>query len=294
MGEGRTNHNFIVDSGGLRAFVRVGADLPFFGVSRAREQAAARAAHAAGVAPKVLHTEPPDILVVDFVPGRALAEADMHEAAASGADSPLLAQVTDVVRRLHACPVPEELLALQEEAGPSGWGGPHLAKWLRYAESEGYSRLPLLDGLRGLITQLEGAAGPTGPPMFCHFDLLADNFVLQQGGAVLLVDFEYTAPGQPLMDLAVLAMGCDLSPEGARNLLSSYLGREASEADVRQFRALLVLAAVRETFWGVTAELSGTSSLSPEEARDYADMNFRKFQTLRAEFEARAGTAATC
>jgi len=185
--------------------------------------------------------------------------------------------------------VPPELEELAAELGGSvGWAGPHFAKWLAYAEEQGYSRVPLLDGLRALVAKLEAAAGPLDesvPPRFCHFDLLADNFVLQPSGEVLIVDFEYSAAGQPLMDLAVLAMGCSLAPIEERNLLSSYLGVEATEGQLRSFKALRVLAALRETFWGVTAELSKSSALSPDEACAYVDMNYAKFQQLLKDFE---------
>eukprot|EP00434_Breviolum_minutum_P032014 symbB.v1.2.028313.t2/scaffold2956.1/size66508/2 len=281
LGEGRTNQNFIVDCAASRYFVRLGADLPFYGVSRVREQAAARAAEAAGIAPAVRYTEA-DVMVVDFVEkSRALTEADLHAAGQEGVKSELLRSVGRSLRQLHATPVPEELEAFLREIGTIGWGGPHLEKWLRYAEEEKYSRLPLLDGLRSLIDQLNRAAGPLGPNKFCHFDLLADNLVLKEDGSILLVDFEYSAPGQPLMDLAVLAMGCSLSSVEEQSLLSAYLDREATEAEGLQFQALRVLAALRETFWGVTAELSQSSALSMEEAVCYTDMNFQKFVELR-------------
>ena len=48
--------------------------------------------------------------------------------------------------------------------------------------------------------------------------------MLRAGGAeVCLVDFEYAAAGQPLMDLAVLCMGCGLEGAEERNLLAAYL-----------------------------------------------------------------------
>lgn len=272
LGEGRTNQNFIVEGDGRqRYFVRMGADLPFYGVSRAREQAAARAAEAAGIGPAVRHTEP-DIMV-----------ADLHQAGQEGPGSSLLRSVAATLRRLHEIPVPKEMEAFLAQIGGVGWGGPHLEKWLRYAEEERYSRLPLLSGLRELIEQLNLAAGPMGPNKFCHFDLLADNLVLKKD-TILLVDFEYSAPGQPLMDLAVLAMGCSLTAAEERALLSAYLAVDASEAELRQFQALRVLAALRETFWGVTAELSKSSALSMEEAVNYTDMNFKKFLELKEAF----------
>ncbi|CAJ1448411.1 unnamed protein product, partial [Effrenium voratum] len=199
LGEGRTNQNFIADCEGARCFVRVGSDLPFFGVNRAREQAASRAAHAVGVGPAVRHAEP-DAMVVDFVDGKALTEEDLHRAGAEGPRSVLLAALGKTLRALHDAPVPPELEAFREEVGSVGWGGPHLEKWLRYAEDQKYSRLPLLANLRDFIKQLEHAAGPLGPNKFCHFDLLADNLVLKKDGGIMLVDFEYSAPGQPFMD----------------------------------------------------------------------------------------------
>merc|ERR1712187_420381 len=127
--------------------------------------------------------------------------------------------------------------------------------------------------------------GTACSPKFCHFDLLADNFVMRGTGEILLVDFEYAAPGQPLMDLAVLAMGCSLEPVEERNLLSSYLGVEVTDSQVYSFKAVKLIAALRETLWGTTAELSESSALSLEEAKAYVDMNFAKFQELCKDFE---------
>ncbi|CAK9083288.1 unnamed protein product [Durusdinium trenchii] len=278
LGEGRTNQNFIVDCGSRRFFVRLGADLPFFG-------AAARAAEAVGLGPAVRHAEA-DVMVVDFVDeSRALTEEDLH-AACDGTDGSLLKALGLALRRMHETPVPEELEAFLTAVGGStvGWGGPHLAQWLHYAEEQNYSRLPLLPGLRDLIAELESVAGSLEPNRFCHFDLLADNLVLRSDGTIFLVDFEYAAPGQPLMDLAVLAMGCNLTPKEEGHLLSAYLNHEATPMELVRFKALRVLAALRETFWGVTAELSQSSALSDEEARSYTDMNFQKFLELREDF----------
>ena len=47
-----------------------------------------------------------------------------------------------------------------------------------------------------------------------------------------------------------------------------------------------MLATLRETFWGVTAEVSGTSALSAEAAVAYTDENYAKFLTARKDFEA--------
>ena len=129
-------------------------------------------------------------------------------------------------------------------------------------------------------------------PRFCHFDLLSDNFVVDDarasggGLAVTIVDFEYCEAGQPLMDLAVLSMGCALDAAAERRLVASYLQKAAlDDADAQRFQALKMLATLRETFWGVVAEVSGTSALSPEAAAAYTDLNYAKHKEVRREFE---------
>ena len=122
LGEGRTNQNFIADAGGTRYFVRIGQDLPAWGVTRVKEQAAARAAAEAGIGAPVLHAELPDVLVTAFVDGRALTEAQVH-AAAAGKDERMLHAITAAIRRLHATPLPKELADLVP-AGPPRWAPP--------------------------------------------------------------------------------------------------------------------------------------------------------------------------
>ena len=77
-------------------------------------------------------------------------------------------------------------------------------------------------------------------------------------------------------------------PRQERNLLAAYTGDEVDAALLFRFKALQVLGHFRETMWGVVAEASGTSALSDEEARGYADENYANFVTCRDEFEAAA------
>ena len=86
LGEGRSNHNFIVTtSDGRRFFVRLGDDLPAFGVSRAHEHAAAQAAAAAGVGPVVIFASLHHCaLVFELIEGgKALTEEEIRSATSS-------------------------------------------------------------------------------------------------------------------------------------------------------------------------------------------------------------------
>jgi len=298
LGEGRTNQNFIAsdDEAGIRWFVRIGSDLPAYGVTRAKEQAAAKAAAASGVGATVVHAELPDALVTSFVDGRALTEAQV-KLATNGEDDALLGALMAAIRRLHDTPLPSEMLQSGTTPEALRWAPPDLMRWIEYARKGGFNRLSLLDDVDALINQIETECMPPwlpGDPRFCHFDLLPDNFVVHDtrgaGGddiAVTIVDFEYADVGVPLMDLAVLSMGCGLDVAEENRLVSSYLQcDQLDEGGAARFHSLKLLATLRETMWGVVAEVSGASALTPEQAAAYTDMNFEKHQAARAQFEA--------
>ena len=71
---GLSNVNFVVEDAGRKFVVRIGGDNEAHGVVRKNELAASRAAHAAGVAPRVAYAEP-GVLVLDFIEGRTLTPA---------------------------------------------------------------------------------------------------------------------------------------------------------------------------------------------------------------------------
>ena len=295
LGSGRTNQNFIATAvqpqdgdhdAPRRFFVRIGSDIPAYGVTRLKEQAAGRAAAAAGIAPQVLFTAD-DAMVTEFATGRTLTGAQLKEACAAGAGSELLSEVVDAVRKLHATPPPPELNAAAGDGNPdSRWAPRDMWRWLALAEEKGYSRLPVVEEARSLVASLEAVAGEPSDDCFCHYDLLPDNLIRQPGGgAVSVIDFEYAGCGQRLMDLAIMSMGCALAPEEEANLLTAYTGAPPAADMLRGFAALKVLACLRETLWGVTAEVSGASALPASEAIAYADENFEKLKTFRAAFE---------
>src|SRR3954447_9200016 len=75
---GLSNVSFrVVEHGGRKAVARVSEDFPFHHVSRQREAATSRAAHAAGLSPNVIYDEP-GLLVLEFIDGRTYGEADVR------------------------------------------------------------------------------------------------------------------------------------------------------------------------------------------------------------------------
>eukprot|EP00965_Chrysotila_dentata_P099477 3288790-Pleurochrysis_carterae.AAC.1 len=83
------------------------------------------------------------------------------------------------------------------------------------------------------------------------------------------------------------ATACSASTADAA-LLCSYLQLpSASPSLLRRFAALKVVAALRETLWGVVAELGGSAAIADAEAAAYTDVNWRKLRRLWTDFGAK-------
>lgn len=237
---GITNHNFVVEDRGQRYVVRVGADIPVHGVVRANELAASRAAHAAGISPRVVHAEP-GMMVIDYIEGRTFTPDDVREPAN-------LPRLVELVRRCHR-DVPHHL------RGPAAmfWVF-HVVRDYAHTLREGGSvHVPRLDGLLTDAALLERAVGPIDV-VFGHNDLLAANIV-DDGKRLWLLDFDYAGYNSPLFDLGGLASNSDLPPDQANAILELYFGRAPN--DELKFRAAAMMAAslLREAMWSMVSEI---------------------------------------
>ncbi len=204
---GITNHNFVVEDRGRRYVVRSGADILVHGVVRANELAASRAAHEAGLSPRVVHAEP-GILVLDFIEGRTFTPDDVR-------DPQNLERLVDIVRRCHR-DIPLYL------RGPAAmfWVF-HVVRDYGHTLEDGASRhVPLLPALLARAARLESAVGPIDV-VFGHNDLLAANF-MDDGKKLWLLDWEYGGFNSPLFDLGGLASNSELSPGQAEEALALY------------------------------------------------------------------------
>ena len=74
---GLSNESYTVSCGEEKYVVRFGTDYPFHHVVREREVMTARAAHAAGFAPEVVHAEP-GIMVSRFIEGQTYDGEDVR------------------------------------------------------------------------------------------------------------------------------------------------------------------------------------------------------------------------
>ncbi|MGE3741261.1 MAG: phosphotransferase, partial [Geminicoccaceae bacterium] len=243
VGGGITNANFLVDDGRRRCFVRIGDDIPVHHVLRWHELAASRAAHAAGISPAVLHAEP-GVLVLDLVDGRTLGPEDVRERRQ-------LERILPLLRRVH-----REL--------PRHLRGPTLAFWVfhlvrDYAAGLREAGHRLADRLPGLLAQAERLERAVGPieMVFGHNDLLAANLI-DDGGRLWLVDWDYAGWNSPLFDLGGLASNSELPAADRDWLLEAYFERSLDDGLRHRAAAMLTASLLREAMWSMVSEVHST------------------------------------
>lgn len=267
VGGGITNMNFSVVDGGRRYFVRIGHDIAVHGIVRANELAASRAAHAAGVAPAVIHAEP-GAVVLEFIEGKTFSPSDVR-------DPRNLGRIVDLIQRCH-----RDIPLYLRGPAPIFWVF-HVLRDYAHTLAEGRSRhagrLPELLKAAG---RLERALGPVDI-VFGHNDLLAANFI-DDGARLWLVDWEYGGFNTPLFDLGGLASNNEFTPESCRSLLEAYFGRPAGDQLMLRFAAMVAASLLRETMWSMVSEIH--SKLDVDYVA-YTAMNQARFDSALAEFD---------
>lgn len=262
---GITNHNFVVVDRGKRYVVRSGSDILVHGVIRQNELAASRAAHAAGLSPRVVHAEP-GILVLDFIEGRTLGPEDIRNPAN-------LERLVDVVRRCHR-EIPKHL------RGPATmfWVF-HVVRDYAHTLIEGRSaHASLIPDFLAKASRLEAAVGPIDV-VFGHNDLLAANF-LDDGRRLWLLDWEYAGFNSPLFDLGGLASNSELDPAQAEAALSLYFDRPVDDDLRRRAAAMTAASLLRELMWSMVSEIHSTVDF------DYAAYTAENLKRFDASYTA--------
>jgi thiamine kinase-like enzyme len=186
---------------------------------------------AAGLAPIVECCEPRHgILVARWTEGRPFTPEQVCRPSN-------LAQVAQLVRRIHSLKVPADARVMT----PAAWidlyqrilirhGIADPGLWITGSPRPRRSEVP---------TRLEALADLplAGVRVLCHSDLHPQNVLVGAQGLSLL-DWEYAHVAEPFWDLAGWIRNNDLSADDARLLLASYLGRPSTPAEAARFELL--------------------------------------------------------
>ncbi|MEJ1160909.1 phosphotransferase [Prosthecomicrobium sp. N25] len=265
---GITNTNFVVEDAGRRYVVRIGGDIPVHGILRSNERAASRAAHAAGVSPRVVHARP-GALVIDFVEGRTLTAADV-------ADPAYLDRLVDLVRRAH-----QEIPRHLRGPAPLFWVFHVVSDYVHTLNEAGSPHAPALPRLAEAARRLHKGVGPIDL-VFGHNDLLPANLI-DDGRRLWLVDWDYAGFNSPLFDLGGLASNAGMPPALRDALVEAYFERPLVDELRRRFLAMTAASLLRETLWSMVSEIHSRIAF---DYAAYTAENLARFEAALADFEA--------
>lgn len=264
---GISNLSFTASDRSGKYVVRVTRDFPFHHVFRDREVMSARAAHAAGFAPEVVHAEP-GLMISRFIEGKVFATADVR------ADIP---RIAEFLTRFH-----HDMPRHVSGAGFIFWvfhvNRDYVRQLAEYADDKRYPEWLAIND------ELEAAQAPL-PISFGHHDLLPANLI-DDGQRLWLIDYEYAGFGTAMFDLANLSSNNNFSGAQAATLLDAYFGG-ATEQLHRSHAAMEAASLLREALWSLVSvphlDRPGVDYAA------YADENFVKLDRSLAEFHDRFG-----
>ncbi|HEY1592674.1 MAG TPA: choline kinase family protein [Solirubrobacteraceae bacterium] len=254
---GITNRNYRVSFGACECVVRLpGKDSSLLGISRRAERIANSAAAELGLAPPVVAGDD-ECLVTEYahgVPGTPETLRAVPEA------------VAVPLRKFHDSGIP---------LGVTFWVPELLERYAGVVRDHGGS-VPERYAYAGRLASRIGEALPLSEPVPCHNDLLAANFLsVGDGGAVLLVDWEYAGMGHRLFDLGNFAVNCELDEAAEIRLLTGYFGERPTADRVAALRLMRLMSDAREAAWGV---IQGVISELEFDFGAYAEQHFDRLE----------------
>lgn len=219
VGKGLINETHRVGRGGDTFAMRVAAANPHhLGVDREWEARVLENAVAADLAPAVVYCDPPrGILITRWTEGRTWSPADARQALG-------IERMAGFMRRIHALPMPVPARIMS----PASWidyysnAVPHAAANLRQAAAAQLAALAALPRVHATV---------------CHSDLHVQNLI-DRGGSLVLLDWEYAHAADPLWDVAGWSANNDFPAELRGELLERYSGRPPTRAEFSRLERL--------------------------------------------------------
>jgi len=242
---GTVNRSFRVETGAGAFVARIHneAGTPL-GADHEREAKLHAAAAAAGLAPALLHVDPRyRFMIMEHVPGPTWTEADLGR-------PERLRQLGSTLRALHSVASPGVVAPFDIGASIERLHGRLCAA----LPDEGAGLSPLIDRARAALLVSDSVRRPK---VVIHNDLHHTN-LMDGAGRLLLLDWEYAAVTDPLIDLACLIAYYPQAAAHADTLLdASGLAGEVSPAMLGAATWLCILVSY---FWYRVRRLAGPVS----------------------------------
>jgi thiamine kinase-like enzyme len=176
------------------------------GLDRRAELEVLHTVSVAGIGPQIIWSDPDKgVLVTSWIPGNAWSVVDVHNPVKLGI-------LATTLRQLHSLPPRGPVFAPGVTA-------------LAYAREVGtHSATRIAEQAAKLAEKL---LSETRHPALCHNDLIHSNII--GGETVRLIDWEYSAVGDPYFDLATAVQHHQLKADRVEILLDAYFGTPGKE-----------------------------------------------------------------
>lgn len=227
---GLSTRSFKVSDFGGDHVVRIGSDIQVHHVSRKQERAVSLAAAQAQISPKVTYFEN-DLLVIDFIHGQTMTEADMK---------PNLLRIIDVIRTVH-----ETMASHLRGSVNIFWVFHVLRDYVGLLKDQDQNQD--LSQIEKLISTLEKLQAPL-PIIAGHHDLLPAN-IIDDGKRLWLIDWEYGGFGTAMFDLANISANGSFDAQYDRLMLDHYFQGKDIEPLIKSFDAMKIASSLREMLW---------------------------------------------
>ncbi len=237
---GLTNRNFKVTTPDGVFVARVFADDgELLAIDRDHEYRNSVIAAAAGVGAPVIEYRPADrVLVLGYLDGRTLTNADVAERAT-------LDRIAVACRALHT-------------AGRFVGDFDMFDVQARYYATAVRRRIGLPAGYEALQPAFAAARAALAVKdegtVPCNNDLLAANFI-DNGERIWLIDYEYSGNNDPCFELGNIAGECGLDADAVGHLVTRYYGRPR-RSRIARARLFSLVSRYGWTLWGVLQQAS--------------------------------------
>lgn len=263
---GLTNLNYLVSDKSGKYVVRLGSDILEHHVMRFNELAASRAAHAAGLSPKVVHSED-GMMVLEYIESKTY-DSDIVRMPDN------LDNIVSIIRKCHV-EIPKYL------RGPVlSFSVFHVIRDYVWTLKDGNSvHLDRLSGLSQITDTLEKCQGHS-KQVFGHNDLVAANF-LDDGSRLWLIDWDYAGFNTPLFDLANLASNNEFGKQLEVKLLETYFDKQLNDDLWRKYSAIKCASLLREAMWSMVSEIHSEIEF---DFHQYTLENLTRFENAYKQF----------
>jgi len=255
---GLTNQNYLIT---LDKHVYVASihdqNSSVLGINRNNEIVNHTQAFNHGIAPQIIHSEP-GILISEYIEGNVLKSGDIKR-------TNYLQRVIDALRRCHQIP--------KTQVSGTYSVIDDIERFTHISRRENASFPDNLDWGMNQLHRIKAAINQQFHGLtFCHNDTVPENMI-DQGEHIVLIDWEYSAVGDPYFDLGMLAAYHVLDVEQEQALLRTYFGTVNTGA-VARLKLLRILSDLRDWSWALVQTIIATTDF--DYAR-YSDDRWKRF-----------------